>query len=810
MHSADCDTDHALIRCKVRFSKPRRPKTNTPQQRRTPKMETLNMKDPGLLEQFKAGLTAALGTPSADSTTSCEDKWSKLRDSLQRVGKDTFGPQSRKRPDWFQASLDKIGPVLDEKRNSRLTYINSPNPANKEAMKEARANAQRVLRKAQRDFWDNICEKVQRCDDRGDIAGVHAALKSVLGPSPRLTAPLQDSDGNILLEKTEQLRRWVDHYSTLYSNPVPFDDSVLDSIEQLPELTSLDSQPTLQEVERALKDMKSGKAPGSDGIPPELLKLDVPVLREHLLDLLVSCWREGRVPQDLKDAKLVTLFKNKGSRQVCDNYRAIALLSLVGKLFARVILMRLQVIADRVYPESQCGFRRHRSTIDMVFTLRLLQEKCIEQNKPFLAVFVDLTKAFDSVSREGLYLVLHKLGCPPKLLAIIKAFHDGMSARVDFDGDLSEAFTVKCGVKQGCVLAPTLFGIFISTLLHIAFPTPGGIAITTRSSGKLFNLARLKAKTKTSTVLIRELMFADDAAFCSHGETELQGMCDAFSNTCDSFGQVISVKKTVAFSTNAPPPQIKIKENLLATVEDFRYLGSTVSSSGNLNREVDSRIGQAANLFGKLKRRAWDNKYLTIHTKVRIYQTCVLSSLLYGSETWASHTHVERKLNSFHLRCLRKICGVSWMDKVSNLEILGRCGTTSLYPIIKQRRLRWLGHVSRMAHSRLPHQVLYGQLADGKRSRGRPKLRFVDVCRRDLRQFNISADWEKLAQDRASWRHTLHKGSKELENVLEKKEVERSRKRHEPCQSTEFCCETCGKPCRSRAGLVAHRRAHRR
>ncbi|KAI8519361.1 hypothetical protein Bbelb_026180 [Branchiostoma belcheri] len=241
-------------------------------------------------------------------------------------------------------------------------------------------------------------------------------------------------------------------------------------------------------------------------------------------------------------------------------------------------------------------------------------------------------------------------------------------------------------------------------------------------------------------------------------------MCDSFSSTCNRFGQTISVKKTVAFSTNAPPPHIVINESTLDTVEDFRYLGSVVSSPGNLNREVDSRIGQAANLFGKLKSRAWDNKYLTVHTKVRIYRTCVLSALLYGSEAWASHAHVERKLNSFHLRCLRKICGVMWMDKVPNQEIFRRCSITSLYPILKQRRLRWLGHVSRMDQSRLPHQVLYGQLADGKRDRGRPKLRFVDVCRRDLKSFHIGAAWESLAMDRTSWRCQLQQGAASLEN----------------------------------------------
>ena len=87
------------------------------------------------------------------------------------------------------------------------------------------------------------------------------------------------------------------------------------------------------------------------------------------------------MPQDMRDAKIITLYKNKGDRSDCNNYRGISLLSIVGKAFARVVLGRLQPLADRVYPETQCGFRAARSTIDMVFSLRQLQEKYHEQRQ---------------------------------------------------------------------------------------------------------------------------------------------------------------------------------------------------------------------------------------------------------------------------------------------------------------------------------------------------------------------------------------------------------------------------------------------
>ena len=224
----------------------------------------------------------------------------------------------------------------------------------------------------------------------------------------------------------------------------------------------------------------------------------------------------------MRDAKIVTLYKNKGDRSDCNNYRGISLLSITGKVFARVVLNRLQRLAERVYPESQCGFRAERSTVDMVFSLRQLQEKCREQQMPLYVAFIDLTKAFDLVSREGLFRILPKIGCPPKLQSMIESFHTNMKGTVQFNGNTSDPFSIRSGVKQGCVLAPTLFGIFFAMLLKHAFGTSTeGIYLRTRSDGRLFNLARLRAKTKVREALIRDMLFADDAAVVTHTQQQL-------------------------------------------------------------------------------------------------------------------------------------------------------------------------------------------------------------------------------------------------------------------------------------------------
>jgi len=514
----------------------------------------------------------------------------------------------------------------------------------------------------------------------------------------------------------------VEHYSELYSRENKVHQSALDAIERLPEMSELDTKPSLDELAKAIDRLLSGKAPGKDSIPAEVIKCGKSTLLEPLHKLLCQCWDEGEFPQDMRDANIITLYKNKGDRSDCNNYRGISLLSIVGKLFARIALTRLQKFADQVYPESQCGFRSKRSTIDMVFSLRQLQEKCREQHKPLHIAFIDLTKAFDLVSRDGLFKILPLIGCPLKLLSIVRSFHDGMLSTVQYDGNTSTEFEVKSGVKQGCVLAPTLFGIFFAMLFRHAFKgATEGVYLHSRSDGKLFNLNRLKSKSKTREVLIRDMLFSDDAALATHSEEQLQSLMNRFSTACDLFSLMISLKKTqVMCQGTAIPSSIHIQDHQLEVVNQFTYLGSTATNNLSLDVELDRRIGKAASTLSKLSKKVWENNQLTSNTKIAVYKACVVSTLLYGSESWTTYTSQERKLQVLHLRCLRRILGISWQDKVTNNDVLSRAGIPSMYTLLRQRRLRWLGHVRRMEDGRIPKDLLYGELAEGHREKSRP------------------------------------------------------------------------------------------
>ena len=269
------------------------------------------------------------------------------------------------------------------------------------------------------------------------------------------------------------------------------------------------------------------------------------MLIKKVTAFLCMCWEDGCLPQDLKDARIAHLYKGKGDSSSCENYRGISLLSIAGKILCKVILNRLNThLLDEIVPESQCAFRRNRGTVDMIFCARQIQKKCKEQSKDLYILFVDLTKAFDTVSRPGLWRILPRNGIPPKMVQIIRCFHDGMKAGL-VNGKEEDDFHISNGINQGCVLAPTLFSFLFSTMVLSAFKnTDPGIQISYRTNGGVFNLHRLRAKTKVTLALIRELLYVYDCAIVAHGEHDLQQLADSLSIGTKWFGLTISIKKT--------------------------------------------------------------------------------------------------------------------------------------------------------------------------------------------------------------------------------------------------------------------------
>ena len=264
-------------------------------------------------------------------------------------------------------------------------------------------------------------------------------------------------------------------------------------------------------------------------------------------------WKTGKAPLEWQIGIVVPIFKKRDHKE-CSNYRAITLLSLPGKVFARIIERRCRNIVGPHIQEIQCGFRSGRGTTDQIFTLQQILEKSWEFAEPVYTLFIDLEKAYDRVPREMLWKVLTEYGIHGRLLSAIQSLYNNCKSCVRINGSKSEYFQVQVGLRQGCVLSPLLFMIFMD---------------------KLSRTSTNPVCIKIGDVKVDSLLFADDVARLAESPTDLQSALNQFQAVCSGYGMKINVKKTEVMVTSRKPNQcnLHLNNNKVNQVNNFKYLG---------------------------------------------------------------------------------------------------------------------------------------------------------------------------------------------------------------------------------------------
>ena len=351
--------------------------------------------------------------------------------------------------------------------------------------------------------------------------------------------------------------------------------------------------------------MHNWKAPGPDSLVAELLKIDEPaepIVLERFHAILVEVWTGGEVPQQRKDATIKVLYK-KSDRSNCNNYRGISLLSHAGKVLLKIVVNRLSDYCEAhgILPDEQCGFRPERSTVDMLFVVRRLQELARRRRIPLYMCFVDLQKAYDSVDRELLWKVLARAGVSEEMIAVIRQFHDGMQAQVRMDdGELSDRFEVTQGLRQECMLSPLLFNIFFAAATEVVLVRFREDDTILKDLVYLEEEAGVGAGTpfERARRAVWGMLYADDAGVVSRSQEGLTRMMTTIVEVFGEFGLTVSEKKTETLLMRVPekqpkkggppPPPLVIEAAGKKYVQaaQFRYLGGLVNEDGELGPSI--------------------------------------------------------------------------------------------------------------------------------------------------------------------------------------------------------------------------------
>ena len=201
---------------------------------------------------------------------------------------------------------------------------------------------------------------------------------------------------------------------------------------------------------------------------------------------------------------------------------------------------------------------------------------------------------------------------------------------------------------------------------------------------------------------------------------------------------------------------IDIDRTAVREVEQFTYLGATVSQTGGTNKDIRKRLGHARTAYHKLKT-IWNSGQIGRKTKTKLFRSNDLSALIYGSETWIITKGDEKMLDTFLHKCIRNILKIYWPEKISNIEARKTVEIEKISTIVKKRRWQWIGHVLRMDNNRNA-KIALDWTPEGKRRRGRPKETWRRTVEKDRKQlgFDSWAAAKGKVEDQTKYRGFVH------------------------------------------------------
>ncbi|KAK3893242.1 hypothetical protein Pcinc_002931 [Petrolisthes cinctipes] len=408
---------------------------------------------------------------------------------------------------------------LCDKRRNQKKKKNTPE-GRAEHMK-ANEDIRREIKYAKQRWITEQCTDIEENLAFNNTKKAFQLVKDLTKEKQAKVNSIKDKRGNSLTEEKEILERWTEYCSELYTHQSRGDPSVLN----VEEPTNEDDYPILRdEVVAAVDSLRSGKSAGVNNIPSELLKHGGESTIDMLTMICNKIWQTGEWPKPWTQSLIIVIPK-KGNLQLCQNYRTISLISHASTVMLRIILDRLKPQAESIIAEEQAGFRKGRSTIEQIFNLCLLCEKHLQQQRELYHVFIDFKKAFDRVWHDALWATMKKFNIGKKLTHTIQQLYANASSAVFAQGTIGEWFHTSVGVRQGCLLSPTLFNIFLERNMsnaledHVGTGNIGGRTIT-------------------------NLRFADDIDGIAGEENELSRLVNQLDRLSTKFGMEISAEKT--------------------------------------------------------------------------------------------------------------------------------------------------------------------------------------------------------------------------------------------------------------------------
>ena len=499
----------------------------------------------------------------------------------------------------------------------------------------------------------------------------------------------------------------------------------------------MDSPFSIIEVNTAIKKLKLNKAPGGDGIPNEFIKFGGENLSNCLTTLFNKIKKREMIPSIWNKGKISLIHKG-GSRHALDNYRGITLTCSASKLFSSILKDRMErvVEGENLLGETQNGFRPGRSTEDNLLLVRQIIDHCKSKKKKCYLAFIDLKKAFDRVRRDILWEVLKKANFSNHVINLIKALYQNTQQSVNLRWGETDWFTSNIGLKQGCVLSPLLFSLYITEVSKNILDTGVGIRL--------------------HGVRLPTLFFADDMLLASESKDDMRKILRVLSRALATIKLDLNAKKSNILtisgdrnekfywtSLNNSP---SILEELSQT-DNYKYLGILISNKQNpFKMHLDKIIFKAKQLGAAICAKA-ANSFDKIKVGYSLWCNMACPAIPYGCEAIKFDAHTYSQLEIAQNNMGRWLLGARRF--CSTAAIRRELGWKSMKSRIYEAKLKYWGKVCFTDEGRLTKLSILDSIKSDWSSKWLDEINFIkrEIDMQDMINTKSYKDWHRRVEN---------------------------------------------------------------
>ena len=590
--------------------------------------------------------------------------------------------KSRAKPYW----TSELQALWDDVCKTERLWLNNKRGVNGSSLKEdfrvSRKKFDKLNRQCKRkyllDQQKQLQEDFENYDNPRNFWSKIGRLGLANDRKTSIPWEVKDCNGQIYTDRNTVLHKWKTDYECLFNagqdNP-HFDKTHLENVIKINRDPGTASFPTLdcsilncpisrEEVRMSVYKARARKAPGADEIPSEVLRNDSCI--DILFRIIKYCFDDGRVPNEWTKGIINPIFKGDDPSNPL-NYRPITLLSVPCKIYTDILNRRFTqwLEANYVLYDGQNGFRKGRSCLDHIYTLYTVINNRKLDNKDTFVCFVDAKKAFDTVNRDCLWYKLMSIGINGKFLNAVQSLYDNVSCTVRVNNCETDWFSVTQGVKQGCVISPTLFSIYVNDLAVELDNLNCGVSLQ-------------------ETLNISVLLYADDIAILSETEAGMQTMLNKLDDWCRKWRITVNETKTKVLHFR---PKARIATDIIFKCgnqkidvdSSYKYLGFWMNEFLDMKFSIREIAKSASRALGAIYSKFLCAGGMNISVYTKLVETMVEPVLFFCSGIWG-HTNFS-EIESVLNKAGRYFLGVT--KHCSNVSSRGDLGWNSCE--VKQR-----------------------------------------------------------------------------------------------------------------------------